>query len=56
MSLSFIKKNLFSCFFEMSAFAVELIIVPIYKLISYFDASTCVNKTETNMSQVTLKN
>ena len=55
-SLSFIKKNLFSCFFEMSAIGVGLITVPIYKLISYFDASTYENTTETNISQVTLKN
>ena len=40
----------------MSACAVELITVPIYKAISYFDVSTCVNKTETNLSQLTLKN
>ena len=40
----------------MSAIGVELITVPIYKLISYFHATTYVNKTETNISQVTLKN
>ena len=40
----------------MSAFGVELITAPIYILISYFDASTHVNKTVTNLSQVTLKN
>ena len=39
----------------MSAIGVELITVPIYKLIGYFHATTYVNKTETNISQVTLK-
>ena len=39
----------------MSAIGVELITVPIYKLISHFDATTYLNKTETNISQVTLK-